>query len=137
MLSAFCRCLSSCSTTSWSPETGAQALPEAVPPEELPPPEPDEPDCPQAATRAAARRSGGMILLRERMLRPPSVSRAARRPRRVSGGRSPAEPIEPLGCARGNRLADLLRARYLGFRADQSGTPTVIASPGVAVRSRC
>src|SRR4051794_9776143 len=83
-LSAFCRSLSSSRTTSLSPATGAQsALPLVDPPLLLlaaaSPPVPEEPDSPQAArpSRRTDAATGVRILVRVRMLRPPSVSRAA------------------------------------------------------------
>ncbi len=110
-LSAFCRFMSSSSTTSWSPATGAQASPEAPPVASASPPVPEEPDSPQAAVSAAARASGRSIRVRAPMS-PPSVSRAALRPRRVSGGRSPAATIEQVRLLVCYRSPRPLRFRY-------------------------
>ena len=95
-LSAVCRCLSSWRTTSCSPATGAQLPPAAGRSARggdcrWPPPVPEEPDEPQAASSAAASRSEWNELRRacaclSRLLCP--VRPVG--PRRVSGGRTPA-----------------------------------------------
>src|SRR3954470_10564124 len=120
-LSAFCRCLSSWRTTSWSPATGLQASPEAALfPLVVPLPEPDEPDWPQPATSTATAANEGRRSERERTAGPAfCVPWATSRSPRVSGGRSPASAIEPPPSAPGQwgvaTVPDLLQ-RHPGRR---------------------
>src|SRR3954451_12088098 len=62
-LSANCRCLSSLRTTSLSPATGAQALPDATV-LVAPPPVPEDPELPHAAVSATAAMRRAMNLIR-------------------------------------------------------------------------